>query len=506
MLRTGIEAQRAIDDAQARRCAHRRAVALALGPIAGVSVYLAPLPALTPPAHTLAAILAWVVIYWITEPIPLPITALLGTVFCVVAGLGSPTGIFASYGHPIIFLFVGSFLLAEALAVHGMDRRLAIWLLSLPWVEARPARILLALGAATAIVSMWISNTAATALMLPIGTGILTAFGSTNSEDERSYRTGLLLMLSYAATAGGLATLIGTPPNIIGVGLIAQQTKITISFLAWLAVGLPLAVLMLLSAWTLLGWLHPSSVSSLPALKRSLRDQRSALGPWTAGQRNACIAFTAAIVLWIVPGLLTAFWGPTRPLVHWLNTHLPSELAALFAASLLFVLPTDFRSGTFTLSWRQAANINWGILLLFGGGLAFGELISTTGLSGVVGEGFVNVFGVHTLWGLTAVSIVAGALISELASNTASASMLVPLVIAVAQASGIPPLPPALGACLGASLGSALPISTPPNAIVYSTALVPIKSMVRAGLLFDTVGAILIWLILRIMCPLIGLA
>ncbi|MER3422456.1 MAG: anion transporter, partial [Nitrospiraceae bacterium] len=220
----------------------------------------------------------------------------------------------------------------------------------------------------------------------------------------------------------------------------------------------------------------------------------------------ACLAFATAIFLWVVPGLFAAVWGSKHPLVLWLDTHVPSELVALFSAGLLFVLPTDLRSGTFTLSWKEAANINWGIILLFGGGLAFGELMITTGLSGVVGEGFVNVFGLHALWGLTAVSIMAGILISELASNTASASMLVPLVIAIAQAADIPPIPPALGACLGASLGFALPVSTPPNAIVYGTAMVPIKSMIRAGLLFDLLGAILIWLTLRIMCPLIGLS
>jgi solute carrier family 13 (sodium-dependent dicarboxylate transporter), member 2/3/5 len=191
--------------------------------------------------------------------------------------------------------------------------------------------------------------------------------------------------------------------------------------------------------------------------------------------------------------------------VIWLNRHLPNELVALLAAGILFFLPTDRHFGRFTLTWKQAANINWGIILLFGGGLVFGDLMLKTGLSDAIGKGFVDLFGKPTLWSLTAVSIVAGVLISELASNTASASLLVPLIIAIAQADGVPAIPPAIGATLGASLGFALPVSTPPNAIVYGTSLIPMAAMIRAGLLFDLVGVVLIWLILRLVCPLVGL-
>jgi sodium-dependent dicarboxylate transporter 2/3/5 len=480
-------------------------VALAAGPVVAVLLYLLPIPALTADAHLLAAILSCVIFYWIMEPIPLPVTSLLGAAVCVVAGLGSAKSVFASFGHPIIFLFIGSFLLAEAMAVHGVDRRVATAILSLSWVGARPSRILLALGAATAVISMWISNTAATALMLPIGLGVLTTLQDASAEHVGRYRIGLLLMLSYAATVGGMATIIGTPPNLIGAGLIAQQAGVTISFLTWMMVGLPLAILMLAAAWVLLFHLHPSSVLILPGMQKSVREQRQRLGPWTRGQINACIAFGVAVFLWVAPGVLAAATGPENRLVVWIDAHLPNELVALLAATLLFMLPIDMRSGTFTLSWKEATNINWGIILLFGGGLAFGDLMMKTGLSHAVGGGFVTLFGVKTVWSLTAIAIFAGVIVSELASNTASASLLVPVVIAIAQAAGISAVPPALGACLGASLGFALPVSTPPNAIVYGTGLVPMRSMIRAGVLFDLLGAILIWIGLWILCPLIGL-
>jgi sodium-dependent dicarboxylate transporter 2/3/5 len=484
---------------------HARGLGFVAGPVVALLIYFAPLP-LTAAAHTLAAILACVVLYWITEPIPLPITALLGATLCVLTGLGSARAVFAPFAHPIIFLFIGSFFLAEAMAVHGVDRRFAVWILSLPWVGTKPSRILLAIGVITAVISMWISNTAATALMLPIALGVIATLEAAQLRGLQSYRTGLLLMLSYAAAAGGVATIIGTPPNLIGIGMLAELAGTKISFLTWLGFGLPLSVVMLVLCWAILLWLNPAGAKSLPALHEHLKEQRRSLGAWTVGQINACIAFSVALVLWIGPGILTAILGPESAIPAWVDTHLPNEMVALLAAGLLFFLPTNLKTGEFTLSWKQATDISWGTILLFGGGLAFGELMVKTGLSETVGHGIVDLMGFHSVWGLTAVTIVVATLVSELASNTAAASMLVPVVIAIAQSAGVSPVPPALGVCLGASLGFALPVSTPPNAIVYGTGFIAIGSMIRRGILVDLLGAVLIWLTLRLLCPLLGLS
>lgn len=483
----------------------KRVAGLVLGPVVAGLVYLAPLPGLSPSAHTLASILVWVVLSWITEAIPLAVTALLGTVYCVLSGLGSVKSIFAPYAHPIIFLFLGSFLLAEAMAVHGVDRRFAAWVLAWPWTNGSPPRILAALGTVTAVISMWISNTAATALMLPIALGTLTALRESSADHLGSYRTALLILLSYAATAGGMTTLIGTPPNLLGVGLIAQQAGVSISFLAWIAVGLPVGIVLLCVSWALLLWLHPPGMPVVPDLERHLTAQRAALGPWTRGQINACVAFGTAVVLWIVPGVIVTVTGVNSSTGRWLAVHLPPEIVALLAAGMLFALPVHLRTGAFTLTWRQAATIDWGILVLFGGGLSFGYLMVETGLARSIGEGVVSGLGVQGVWSLTAIAILMAVSISELVANTATAAMLVPVVIAIAQSAGISPVPPALGATLGASLGFALPVSTPPNAIVYSTGLIPLGSMIRAGLLFDLAGAVLIWVTLRVLCPILGL-
>lgn len=476
---------------------------LVLGPLLAMSLYALLPDALAADARMLASILACVVIWWITEPIPLPITALLGSGACVVMGLGSMKSIFSPYAHPIIFLFIGSFLLAEALVVHGLDRRFGIWLLSFHWIGNRPTRIAVAIGIAVAGLSMWISNTAAAALMVPIVLGVLTTMRD-KQDAPATYETGMLLLVAYAASVGGVATIIGTPPNLIGVGLLAEQANISLSFMSWMLVGVPLAVLMLGMIYGVLRWLHPLP-ADLSKFADSLLHQRATLGPWTSGERYACIGFIVAVVLWLAPGVFSVLLGANHAMVEWYRAHLPKELVPILAAGLLFMLPIDVRRGLFTLSWKQAAKINWGTILLFGGGLSFGHLMIRTNLAKTVGESLVYALGVESVWGLTAVAIMAAIVLTEIASNTAAASMIVPVVIAIAQSAGVSPVPPTLGACMAASLAFVLPVSTPPNGIVYGTGRVPILSMIRAGLLLDLFGGLLIWSALRVLCPLVGL-
>ncbi|RMH07154.1 MAG: DASS family sodium-coupled anion symporter [Nitrospirae bacterium] len=482
----------------------KQKIGLIAGPLLGMMMYGLPLSSLSEEAKALAAILVWVVVFWISEAIPLPMTALLGAAVCVLVGLGTVKQVFASFAHPIIFLFIGSFFLAEAVVIHALDQRIATWLLSLRWATCSPRRLLFTMGCATALLSMWISNTAAAAIMVPMVLGVLSMLRGVEAEAETS-EAGALLLIAYGAAAGGIATMVGTPPNLIGVGLLTEQAHRTLSFLDWLAVGLPIAGVMLVLIYHVLFRLHPLP-PTLPLLQEHVRRLQVQLGPWTPGQRNACVALTLAVGLWIFPGLAGAIAGRDHELVVWLNTRLPKELVPIVAAGLLFVLPVNFRTGEFTLSWKQAMNINWGTILLFGGGLTFGHLMVETSLARSIGEGLVTVFGSSTLWNLTAVAIGTALVLTEMASNTAAASMLVPVVIAIAQSANVSPVPPTLGVCLAASLAFVLPVSTPPNAIVYGTGLVPLLSMIRAGLVLDIMGGIVIWLALRILCPVLGLS
>lgn len=489
----------------------RRTAGLFLGPVAGFLIWLWPLPGLSAPAHALAWILGVVVIYWITEPIPIPVTALMGPILCILAGVGTARDVLAPFSNPIIFLFIGSFFIAQAMIVHGLDRRFALGILRRRWIGASPGRLMFAFGAITAFISMWASNTATAAMMFPIAVGILNAIreaaqGSGRDDDSglKRYSTGLMLMTAYSASVGGIGTIIGTPPNLIGVGLIRQQIGIEIPFLEWMSFAVPLLVVMYIGLYVLLWGMHRPVGLTLDGAEAYIRSELKRLGPWTPGQRNAAVAFLAAVILWITPGGIALLSGTQSPAYQWYDAHLPESVVALLAAILLFLLPVDWKRRAFTLRWKDAAQIDWGTILLFGGGLSLGDLMFKTGLADTMGRGLMNLLSLQSVWGVTALAIFLGIVISELTSNTASANMVIPVVIAIAGAVGVSPLPPALGACLGASYGFMLPISTPPNAIVYGSGLIPITKMIRAGIAFDLLGFLIIWLGLRILLPFLG--
>jgi solute carrier family 13 (sodium-dependent dicarboxylate transporter), member 2/3/5 len=305
---------------------------------------------------------------------------------------------------------------------------------------------------------------------------------------------------------------------------------VRISFFRWMALTVPLLVVMAGALFVLLYALHPAGREAplamlapgatggppgiLPYappasgadLTHYLQREKAALGPWTRGQVNTAVAFSVAVLLWVAPGLLAVFLGEGHPGLKWFNARFHESAVAVIAALLLFVLPTDLRRGRVTLNWSQAVQIDWGTILLFGGGLSLGALMFSTGVASGLGNAVTGLTGTSSVWVLTAAAIAMGIFLSETTSNTTAANMVVPVMIAAAQQAGLHPVPPALGAVLGASYGFMLPVSTPPNAIVYGSGLVPIPKMIRAGALFDVLGFFIIWAGLRVLCPLLGLA
>jgi sodium-dependent dicarboxylate transporter 2/3/5 len=471
----------------------RRTIGLVVGPILCLALLLAPLP-LPRPAHRLGAILAMMIVLWVTEALPLAVTALIGPILVILFGIAPAREAFAPFADPIIFLFIGSFMLAEAMFVHGLDRRIAYSALSWPAVSRSPWRILVTFGGVTTFISMWISNTATTAMMFPIGLSIVAHVAKNRMHDPaiRRFALAMMLITAFGATIGGMATPIGTPPNLIGLGMLERLTGYRLSFAGWMLFGLPLTIVMFFVLAGVFGATALKGVELDTSATNPIREELRKLGRLKAGERNVVLAFALTVALWLLPGLLAVTGQGDSALARGYTTVVPESVAAMIGAILLFLLPVNWRARRFTLAWDDASRIDWGIILLFGGGLMMGELAFSTGLAERVGRGILTVLPASGPFALTLLFTGLAAAVSETASNTASANMIIPITIAVAQASGVDPVVPALGATLGSSMGFMMPISSPPNAIVYSSGHVPIGAMMRYGIALDIAGFVIV--------------
>ena len=484
----------------------RATTGLVLAPLSLVTILLASFPGLTPQSHRLAAILAMVVVLWITEALPMAVTAVLGPVLAVVFLVAPAQTALAPFADPIIFLFIGGFILAQAMFVHGVDRRIAFTALSSRFVGVSPSRILIVYGGVATVLSMWISNTATTAMMFPIGLSIVAHMKSVSTGSAANiqrFALAMMLITSFGASIGGMGTPVGTPPNLIGIGMLQRLTGTQISFFNWMAIGVPLVIVLFTFLVVMFKVTCTRGVivggESIAMVSREL----ARLGPVSRAQRNVFVAFGATVVLWIAPGILAIAGADQTAFARAYAASVPEGVAAMLGALLLFVLPIDWQARRFTLTWAEAVQIDWGIVLLYGGGLAMGQLAFSTGLAEAMGKGLTAWLPSHTTFALTALFTGTAIVLSEATSNTASANMIVPITIAVATAAGIRPIEPALGATLGASMGFMMPISTAPNAIVYSSGYIPITAMMKFGLALDIVAYVVIVAAVMLLGPIL---
>ncbi len=500
------EIEEKISPAEERFERIRKNIGFFLGPVVFVVFLLLPMSSLSRNAHFLSAILGWVVVWWITEPVPIPITALLGTALCVIMGVDSMKKIFAPFADPIIFLFIGSFIIARAMMVHRLDRRFAFQILSIPGIGKSSNLILFTLGLIAVLISMWVSNTATTAMLYPIGLGILNTIAQLHSKDVKKlrYSTGLMLIIAYGASVGGIGTPVGTPPNLIGIGLIKELLGKNVTFFRWMLFAIPMVVIMYTGLFLLLRLLLPPEFKELSGIDEYVAREKQSMGRISKGERNVLIAFLITVFLWVFPGILAIIFGSDAQICKWWEAHIPEGLSAIIGALILFVLPLDWKERRWTITWKEAVEIDWGTILLFGGGLSLGSLMFSTGLAENIGKGILSLTGAKSLFAITAISILLAIITSELTSNTASANMVIPIMISLSTAAGVNPLIPALGACLGASYGFMLPVSTPPNAIIYGSGYVPITRMIRAGVIFDFLGFLIILAGVFLILPLLG--
>jgi sodium-dependent dicarboxylate transporter 2/3/5 len=492
----------------------RRTTGLWLAPLVALVFLALPLD-MAPTQQTLAGILLGVIVLWVTEPVPIPVGGLIGVGAIVLMGVVPADDALAPFGSSTIFTFIGAFILAQAMLKHGLARRFAFRILALPGVGRSTTRVVIAFGGITCLLSAFVSNTATVAMLLPTALGILTVIAKMLQDkglvagdfDPTRLRVGaaLVLMLAYGASVGGLLTPIGSPPNLIGRGLIEEATGERISFAQWTAAALPVCALMFVVLAVVLLLLNRPEVRHIEGVEEYVAGQRAALGPLSRAEWNTLIAFGITVTLWIVPGIVALVVGTDASVYTTVGDRLDEGVVAVLGASLLFLLPTDWKARETTLNWSDAARIDWGTILLFGTGIIFGSLLADTGLAETIGEEASDALGLTSAFALTVFAVLLAIVISETTSNTASAAVVVPIVIPVATAAGVDPLQPALAATFAASFGFMLPVSTPQNAIAYGSGVVPITAMIRSGAGFDVLGAILIVLFVPLMITVAGI-
>ncbi|MDF1605560.1 DASS family sodium-coupled anion symporter [Nocardioides sp. YIM 152315] len=492
----------------------RRTVGLALAPLVTIVFLLLPLD-LEDQQHKLAAVLLGVIVLWITEAVPIPIGGFIGIVAIVLLGVVTADEALVPFGSSTVFTFIGAFILAQAMLKHGVAQRFAMFVLNLPGIGNSTIRVVIAFGLITSALSAFVSNTATVAMLLPTAIGILTVIAKllqsrgevAEDFDPLRLRVGaaLMLMLAYGASVGGLLTPVGSPPNLIGRGLIEEATGERIAFLDWVLMALPICALMFVALAVVILLLNRPETRHLEGVDDYVREEKAKLGRMSIAERNTLIAFGITVTLWIVPGIVALAAGTESSAYETVSGRLDEGVVAVLGASLLFVLPTKWEEREFTLRWSDAAKIDWGTVVLFGTGIIFGSLLADTGLAETLGNGASDALGLSSVLWITVFAVILAILVSETTSNTASAAVVVPIVIPIAMAADVNPLVPALAATFAASFGFMLPVSTPQNAVVYGSGTVPITTMIRTGASFDVIGAILIVIFVPVMAAAIGL-
>lgn len=442
-----------------------------------------PVPAgLEPAAWRVAAAALLMAIWWVSEALPVAATALLPLALFPLLGVAPIKAVAAPYANPLIFLFLGGFIIALAIEKWNLHRRVALWVLAS--IGSREDRQIAGFMLATAFLSMWVSNTATTIMMLPVALSIIPR-GADGEIDpaKRGFAVALLLSIAYAASIGGMATLIGTPPNALLAGFMSETYGVTIGFAQWMLVGLPLSSILLLLCWVLLTRvLYRVGREENPEAAAEVASSLKAMGGLTRPEKLVALVFLTAASLWVV----RPFLGGLLPDLALTDTGI-----AIVCALVLFVIPVDRDGGEYLMDWESAERLPWGVLLLFGGGLSLAAAVASTGLAAWMGGALSGL----ASWPLIALVLAVTCMmitLTEMTSNTATTAAFLPLVGALAISIGQNPLLLTIPAAMAASCAFMMPVATVPNAIVFGSGHISIMQMARAGLWLNLVGIVAI--------------
>jgi len=441
-----------------------------------------------------AAVGAWMAVWWATEALPVAATAFLPIIVFDPLGIASVRDAAAPYANPIIYLFLGGFMMALAVERWNLHRRISLSILERAGTDGR--RLIGGFMLVCALLSMWMTNTSTTMMLLPI---VLSVIGvmrenvtDVSEESRNNFQIAMLIGVAYSASIGGLATIIGTPPNALLIAYLAENYGIEISFARWMIVGIPVTLVMLPIAWYLLTHIiFKVDIPASQAVKGHLHTLREEMGPMTTPEKRVAIIFGAVIFCWIMRRPMTEFFGLTG---------VSDTNIVMAAAVLLFMIPSGNVAQPQLMTWHDATRVPWGVLILFGGGLSLAAAVSQTGLALWLGESLSPL----NAWGTAVLVVAAVALViflTELTSNLATTATLLPVMGAIAIQAGVPPILLTVPITIAASCAFMLPVATPPNAIVFATGTITIPQMAKAGFWLNVIGVIIVTIVSLVVAP-----
>lgn len=469
-------------------------IGLFLGPILFFILINLPEIVVSERADAVIAVALWMIIWWVTEAVSISVTALLPLLLFPLLKIMPIGEVGANYGSPIVFLFFGGFVMALALEKVNLHKRIALNIIQLTGTTAN--RVVLGFMIATAVLSMWISNTASTVVMLPIAMSVINLLIEDTdgfTKRDRNFALSVMLGIAFAANAGGIATVIGTPPNSVLIGLLENEYGIEISFLKWMLIGIPFSLVMIsICYFVLVKMFFPTQSLKFKASKTIIQEELNKLGPTSGKEKMVLVIFGITVFLWVFRTLINSLFP---------GLGLSDTLISIFAAIALFVLPYNLQKGDFILKWQDTQKLAWGILILFGGGLSLANGMSVSGIvdlvAGAIAQSNLGILFTASLL------IILMLFMTELMSNVALVAVLAPVVAGIAIGLGIPITHLLIPITIASSCAFMLPMATPPNAIVFASGYIKVHEMARAGLVLNIIAVVLIIGMFQYVLPLL---
>jgi sodium-dependent dicarboxylate transporter 2/3/5 len=467
-------------------------IGLLLGPILFFLIQFLPITLVSDKADAVIAVAVWMVLWWITETVNIAVTALLPLILFPLLKVMPIADVGANYGSPIIFLFFGGFVLALALEKVNLHKRIALNIIKL--TGTTPNRVVLGFMIATAFMSMWISNTASTVVMLPIAISViklLTDDANGFTKGDKNFALSIMLGIAFAANAGGIATVIGTPPNSVLIGLLENQYNIQISFLTWMSFGLPFSIVMIVAVYfVLVKLMFPCKDILFTASASLISEEIEKLGKISKEEKRVLMIFGITVFLWITRTIINSVFPGLK---------LSDTIISLIGAVSFFVIPMNFKKGNFILEWSDTEKLAWGILILFGGGLALAKGMASSGLVALITD-TISAGNFNILFTVSLL-IILMLFMTELMSNVALVTVLAPVVAGIAIGLNIPILNLLIPVTMASSCAFMLPMATPPNAIVFASGYVQVNEMAKAGIILNFIAVGLLILYYQFVIP-----